>query len=157
MKDNLYCNPLAGKIQIDRRSGCNRRDRVSIFPFSYLGPLRRKKGGRRQKDTGYVDIYDIRTWCIAIAVVILSLMDAILTRQHLLAGRARELNPIMDAVIQHGGIAAFFWFKGALTIIAVAIIMLHKEWALGRHAARICLWAYILLSLYHIYLAMCFV
>jgi hypothetical protein len=156
MKNNLYCNTLTEKVQVDRRSGCDRRDRISIFPFSHLRPLRRKKGGRRQKDTGYVDIYDIRTWCVAIAVIILSLMDALLTQQHLLAGTARELNPIMNAVIKYGGMAAFFWFKGVLTIIAVSIIMLHKEWALGRHAARICLWAYILLSLYHIYLAMYF-
>ena len=39
-----------------------------------------------------------------------------------------------------------------MTILPVAIIMLHKEWALGRYAARLCLWSYIILSLYHMYL-----
>ena len=156
MKNNLYCDPLTGKISLDRRSGKNRRDRVSIFPLSYLGPLRRKRGGRRESDTGYVDIYDVRTWCVAIAVSLLSLMDALFTQQHLMAGTAQEMNPIMDAVIRYGGMPAFFGVKSTLTIIAVSIIMLHKEWALGRIAARVCLWAYILLSIYHLYLLMIF-
>jgi hypothetical protein len=152
MKNNLYHDPLTGEIVADRRSGCDRRDRVSIFPLSHFGPLRRKKGGRREDDTGYVDIYDFRTWCVAISVILLSLMDALLTQQHLMAGSARELNPIMDAVIDFGGMPAFFGAKGFLTVFAVSIIMLHKEWKLGRHAARFCLWAYILISLYHIYI-----
>ena len=79
-------------------------------------------------------------------------MDALLTQRHLIHGSARELNPIMDAVIRIGGMPAFYGTKGLLTIVAVTIIMLHKEWALGKIAARICLWAYILLSLYHIFL-----
>ena len=151
--NNLYRDPMTGKIHVDRRSGGNRRNRISIFPLSYLGPLRRKRGGRRESDTGYVDIYDFRTWGVAVSVIVLSLMDAFLTQQHLLAGTARELNPFMGAIIEYGGMPAFFWVKGALTVVAILIIMIHKEWALGRYAARICLWAYILLSLYHIYLA----
>lgn len=154
MKKNLYRDPNTDKITVSRRSGHDRRDRLSIFPLSYFGPLRRKKGGRRETDTGYVDVYDSRTWLVAVSVILLSLMDALLTHRHLMQGSARELNPIMDAAIEIGGMPAFFGIKGLLTVIAVSVIMLHKEWSFGKIAARICLWAYILLSLYHIYLVL---
>ncbi|MEJ2111250.1 MAG: DUF5658 family protein [Acidobacteriota bacterium] len=152
MKNNLYRSPPTGKILLERRSGQDRRARSSIFPLSYIGPPRRKRGGRRVGDTGYVDIYDFRTLGLAAAVVLLSFMDAVLTHQHLINGSAREANPIMQAVIRFGGIPAFYGAKGFLTLAAVVIILLHKEWALGRYAARFCLWAYIALSLYHLYL-----
>ena len=152
MKNNLYRNASTGKIFVDRRSGDDRRVRRSIFPLSYIGPLRRKRGGRRDGDIGYVDIYDFRTLSLAVAVVLLSFMDAVLTHQHLVIGSAREANPVMQAVIRFGGIPAFYGAKGFLTLAAIVIIMLHKEWTLGRYAARFCLWAYITLSLYHLYL-----
>lgn len=100
---------------------------------------------------GYVDIYDIRTWGMAVSVIVLSLLDAVLTHQHLASGSAFEANPIMQAVIHAGGMPAFYAVKGFLTVTAIAIIMLHKEWRFGKYAARICLWAYIFLSLYHLY------
>jgi hypothetical protein len=155
MKNNLYRDPLSGKILVDRRCGDDRRGRLSIFPLSYLGPLRRKKGGRRDGDVGYVDLYDLRTWLMAVSVILLSLTDALATQLHLRLGSAREINPIMEFVIKYGGMPAFYGVKGLLTILAVTIIMLHKEWALGRYAARFCLWAYILLSLYHLILILC--
>jgi hypothetical protein len=152
MKSKFYRDPATGNVCIDRRSGENRRDRWSLFPFSYFGPLRRKRSGRRAGDMGYVDIYDFRTWAVAVSVILLSFADAVLTQYHLRLGSARELNPILQAVISFGGMPAFYATKAFLTIAAVAIIMLHKEWALGRRAARFCLWAYIFLSLYHLYL-----
>jgi len=100
----------------------------------------------------YVDIYDSRTWSIAITIVVLSLMDALLTCFHMLRGSARELNPILSAILAYGGLPAFFTFKAAMTILPISVIMIHKEWALGRYAVRLCLWAYILLSIYHLYL-----
>jgi hypothetical protein len=39
-----------------------------------------------------------------------------------------------------------------MTIVPMAILMLHKEWTLGRYAARLCLCSYIVVSLYHLYL-----
>jgi hypothetical protein len=153
MNKNFYRDLLTGKIHADRRSGDDRRDRISIFPLSHFGPLRRRKGGRRKTDNGgYVDIYDSRTWCVAIAVILLSIMDAVLTQRHLISGTARELNPIMNAVINKGGMPAFYGTKTLVTIISVAIIILHKEWSMGKLAARICLWCYILLAIYHLFL-----
>jgi hypothetical protein len=114
---------------------------------------RRKSRGRRQADGGaYVDLYDARTLCIVIAVLLLSAMDALLTGLHLIRGSATELNPILQAVIAYGGLPAFFSVKAAMTVIPIAVIMIHKEWTLGKYAARLVLWAYILLAVYHLFL-----
>lgn len=151
MKTNSYLDSSMEGLSAERRSGEDRRGRLSIFPLSYLGPLRRKRGGRRKGDVGYVDIYEMRTWGMAVSVIILSLLDAVLTHRHLATGWAFEANPIMRAVINAGGMPAFYVVKGFLTLTAIAIIVLHKEWKFGKYAARFCLWAYILLSLYHLY------
>jgi hypothetical protein len=153
MKNNFYRDQATGKICVERRSGIDRRAQATLPRLFHYGLRRRKKGGRRQADTGgYVDVYDSRSWGIAITILALSLIDAVLTNLHLFRGSARELNPVLDAVINRGGMPAFFGVKAALTIFPIAIILLHKEWKLGRYAARVCLWCYILLSLYHLYL-----
>jgi len=152
MNNDSYHNPTTGKAFTSRRSGEDRRKRRSIFPISYFGIPRRKRGGRREGDVGYVDIYDFRTWSMVVPIILLSLIDAFLTHQHLIIGSAREANPIMQVVINVGGIPVFYLTKGLLTITAVVFIMIHKEWRLGKYAARFCLWAYIILSLYHLYL-----
>ena len=140
-------------IPVERRSGLDRRRRSFVSALFWTGPRRRRSPGRRITDTGgYVDIYDGRTWSITIGVLILSLADALLTGYHLLRGSAAELNPLMKTVLDQGGLTAFLLLKAMMTIVPMTIIMIHKEWALGRYAARICLWAYILVSLYHMYL-----
>jgi hypothetical protein len=151
--DKTYRDPLTGKMLAERRTGMDRRYSASLFASLASRHRRRKSRGRRITDRGaYVDIYDSRTWGIVIAILLLSLMDALLTGLHMVGGSARELNPILNAVLAHGGLPAFFSVKAAMTILPVAIIMIHKEWTLGKHAARLCLWAYILLSFYHLYL-----
>jgi hypothetical protein len=149
----FFCDPTTGKICVERRSGFDRRNRGVIFSLFKNKNRRRKSIGRRKTDSGgYVDAYDFRTWGVAVSILTLSLMDAILTGLHLQKGSAQELNPIMNAVINYGGIPAFFGIKAMMTILPVAIIVLHKEWTLGRYAARLVLWSYILLSIYHLYL-----
>ncbi len=70
----------------------------------------------------------------------------------MIRGSAKELNPLLNAVLAHGGLPAFFTVKAALTILPMAVILIHKEWTLGRYAARLCLITYLLLSFYHLYL-----
>jgi hypothetical protein len=153
MSENLSRNPANDRILVDRRSGVDRRTRSLIAALFSRGHRRRSSGGRRKADIGgYVDIYDLRTWTITIAVLLLSLMDALLTGFHVHRGSATELNPIMKAALSQGGLPVFFVLKGMMTIVPMAILMLHKEWALGRFAARLCLCSYIVVSLYHLYL-----
>ncbi len=151
--DKTYRNPSTGELLADRRSGSDRRDSVSLLRFWAGSRHRRKSRGRRSTDRGaYVDIYDSRTLCIVLAVLLLSLMDALLTGLHMIRGTARELNPILNAVLAHGGLPAFFSIKAAMTVLPMAVILIHKEWTLGRYAARLCLLTYVLLSFYHLYL-----
>ena len=148
-----YLDPSTGKLLPDRRSGIDRREFVPFFKFWGSIHRRRKSRGRRITDKGaYVDIYDSRTLGIVVAVLLLSLLDALLTGWHMIRGSARELNPILNAVLAHGGLPAFFTVKAAMTVLPMAVILIHKEWAFGKYAARLCLLAYILLSLYHFYL-----
>jgi len=136
----------------ERRSRPNRR-RKAAFPPIFSNYRRRRSKGRRQIDEGaYVDLYDFRSWGIAISVLTLSFIDAVLTGMQLLGGKVQEANPIMNAVIRLGGLYSFLSLKAAMTALPLAIIILHKEWALARHAARLCLWSYILVALYHVYL-----
>jgi hypothetical protein len=153
MEKGTYRDLSTGTMQPERRSDDQRRTPSSFGSLFSKGPRRRKSRGRRKTDKGaYVDIYDSRSWSIAIAVLILSFMDAFLTRMHLVRGTASELNPILNKIMDYGGLPAFFAAKAAMTVFPMAVILIHKEWTLGRYAARLCLFAYILLSCYHLYL-----
>jgi hypothetical protein len=133
--------------------GAIRRGGETLFSMFSSKFRRRRSKGRRKTDEGaYVDVYDWQTWFIAITVLILSGVDAALTALHIIKGTAVELNPIMAAVINHGGVPAFLAAKAAMTIFPLAVIFAHKEWRVGKFAAHLCLWVYALLSLYHLYL-----
>jgi hypothetical protein len=153
MTNSYYRDPLTGRIYPERRKSIERRTPQSFFSVFANHFQRRRSKGRRKTDRGsYVDVYDSRTWFIAIAVLILSGIDAVMTALHMLEGTAAELNPIMAAIIRYGGLPAFFGAKAAMTIFPMVVIFVHKEWPLGKFAARACLWAYAVLSLYHLYL-----
>jgi hypothetical protein len=153
MKNKTYRDPTTGQICMERRSDANRRVPVSIWDLFSKKPRRRKSRGRRKTDKGaYVDVYDSKSKGIAIAVLVLSFFDALFTRMHLVRGSAREWNPLLNAIINHGGLTVFFVVKIAMTAFPIAVILVHKEWDLGRYAARLCLFAYILITCYHIYL-----
>ncbi len=115
---------------------------------------RRHRSGRRRDDRGYVDRYDARTWGVALSVLVLSVMDAWLTGMQIVQGKSREANPLMDWVICHAGLWTFFGLKAAMTALPLAIIVLHKEWLMARYAARLCLWCYVGVSVYHLYLVL---
>jgi hypothetical protein len=153
MKNGSYRDPASEKLLPERRSGVDRRSPTTIQAVFFSRHRRRKSRGRRRTDKGaYIDIYDSRSWSIAIAVVALSFLDAVLTGLHMVRGSARELNPILESFLNRGGLPMFFGAKAAMTLLPVAVILIHKEWTLGRFAAWLCLWAYILLTLYHLYL-----
>jgi hypothetical protein len=153
MRKKVYLDPATGKLAKERRSGAERRNAMSFRELFVRRPLRRKSRGRRKTDQGaYVDVYDSRTWIIAITVLILSFIDAVLTRMHLVLGSAAEANPVMRTVIDHGGFPLFYIAKAVMTFFPVIVIMIHKEWALGRFAAKLCLLAYSVLTCYHLFL-----
>jgi hypothetical protein len=153
MKKKVYLDPATGKLAQDRRLIPDRRNAMPFWKLFVRRPLRRESRGRRKTDQGaYVDKYDSQTWIIAIAVLLLSFIDAILTRMHLIRGSAYEFNPIMRTVIERGGFSLFYLTKAVLTFFPVVVLMVHKEWALGRFAAKLCLLTYSILACYHLFL-----
>jgi hypothetical protein len=153
MTKRAYRDLVTGRALFERRTGGDRRAPTSFFSVFNNRFRRRKSRGRRKTDGGrYVDVYGWRTWSVLIAVLALSAADAILTALHVVGGTAIEVNPIMAAIIRHWGLPAFFGAKAAMTVFPMAVIVVHKEWPSGKLAARVCLWVYALLSLYHLYL-----
>jgi len=138
----------------ERRDGCAPdRRRKPGFPRLFFGQRRRRSTGRRFPESpGYVDVYDFRSWAIALSILFLSVIDAFLTGLQVSCGSVIEANPLMRLILVRGGIPHFFGAKIAMTALPLALLIMHKEWSLARFAARSCLWAYILLSFYHIYL-----
>jgi len=135
-----------------KRSGIDRRQ-PSTFPPQFSSHRRRRNKGRRKTDGGaYVDIYDRKNWGIALAVMGLSFLDAVLTIYQIERGSVREANPIMNMAIAWGGVYAFFSLKAVMTAFPLAIIILHKEWLLARYMARLCLWFYLAILIYHLFL-----
>jgi hypothetical protein len=139
---------------VERRSGLDRRARVKS-PRLFRSGGRRKAWGRRKEDPGgYVDRYDFRTWAVAFSVLILSCLDAVLTWLLIYGGRGVELNPLMRRLIQSGSPYTFLSLKLTMTSIALAVIVAHRGFRIGRIAARFCLWSYIVIGAYHICLVL---
>jgi hypothetical protein len=152
MKTSSSESDLVARTSAEKRSGLARRQPVP-FPPQFSSFRRRHSRGRRETDFGgYVDIYDRRSWAIALAILGLSCADAVLTVLQIEKGIVQEANPLMNVVLAWGGAYAFFSLKAAMTAFALAIIILHKEWVLARHMARLCLFCYILILIYHMYL-----
>ena len=136
----------------ERRSGKDRRV-AAKSPRLFAPGGRRATWGRRKSDPGgYVDRYDLRTWAVAFSVLILSCLDAVLTWLLIYAGRIVEMNPLMRHLIDSGGLYVFVSMKLTITSIALAVIIAHYGFKVGRLAARFCLWSYIVIGSYHIYL-----
>jgi len=142
----------SGPVTERRRSGDRRKP--PVFPPQFSSFRRRRSKGRRKSDAaGYVDIYTGWNWGLALAVMGLSLLDAILTVIQIQRGNVREANPLMSLALQYGGVYVFFSLKAAMTAFPLAIIILHKEWPLARYMAMLCLSFYVVILLYHLYLA----
>lgn len=84
--------------------------------------------------------------------MVMSFLDAVLTVLQIQRGAVREANPVMNMTLTWGGVYAFFCLKASMTAFALAIIIVHKEWSLGRYVARLCLWFYLAIMFYHLYL-----
>lgn len=136
----------------ERRAAGDRRS-PPAFPPRFSAYRRRRSAGRREGDLpGYVDIYDARTWAVALSILALSFIDAVSTTLLINSAHAREANPLMRAVLDFGGAWTFVSVKILLTSFPLAIVVMHKEWRLARFAARTVLLAYVLLAFYHVFL-----
>ena len=107
--------------RIDRRT--NNKARLKYLLFNG-----RRECSRRDEDSGKVFIFDRynQKFFVAItAILILSILDAVLTLVVIQRG-ARELNPVMAYFLEHGTLT-FIVAKYVLTSIGVLILLIFKN------------------------------
>lgn len=140
--------------QIERRSEVDRRD-YSLNTLKSCVVAPRRMHGRRRGDRRYamLDQFDSGVVTLAIALMILSVMDAVFTLT-LISRGGSEVNPLMNALLQHS-VWAFTGFKMLLTAIPAIILVATGNMLLFRkYRARSVLAAlvgiYLGLMVYHV-------
>ena len=120
------CSELPAGVEVDRRSGDDRR-RWSLTTFFSATSKRRRRAGRRQEDQylGYVDWYEPRILYIVLGILLLSFADAVLTLNLLRMG-AVEVNTFMAFLIERD-IHLFAWTKMALTGFCLVVLAAHAR------------------------------
>ncbi len=106
---------------IDRRT--NNKARLKYLLFNG-----RREGSRRNEDRGKAvifDRYNQRLFLAITAILVLSILDAVLTLVVIQRG-ARELNPVMAYFLEHGTLT-FIVAKYVLTSIGVLILLIFKN------------------------------
>ncbi len=119
-------------VHVEKRSGKDRRSQQ--FPkLKYLLFSGRRAKARRREDlhhTFYFDRYSSSLFAAIVAILLLSVLDALLTL-HLIGKGSTELNPVMSYFLKFGP----FVFMGAkyfLTCFGVLILLLFRNVLLKR-------------------------
>jgi hypothetical protein len=129
MTSTLNCGDTSGSNSDnpEKRSGKDRR--THRFPKAkYLLFSGRRARVRREEDlhhTFYFDRYSSSLFAAIVAILLLSVLDALLTL-HLIGKGSTELNPVMTYFLKYGP----FVFMGAkyfLTCFGVIILLLFKN------------------------------
>lgn len=111
----------------DRRSGADRRSSHVLFADWRWAVSGRRRAGRRRDetaDTG-VDIYEPRLGLVALAIFLLSCLDAAFTLTLIWGNLGVEINPFMRALIEHDAqlfvnLKIVFTGAGILFLVALA-------------------------------------
>lgn len=139
--------------QTEKRGGNDRR-MYSMHTLKNCALAPRRMQGRRTLDRKYpiLDRFDSGVFCLAIALMILSVMDSVFTLIIISRGGS-EANPFMDMLLQHS-VWTFVGFKMFLTgIPAIVLAATGNLKVFGRYRARSVLAAlvgvYLGLMMYH--------
>ncbi len=138
------------KVHNRRRTPPDRRRRPTpIFSrYTFFGKRRRNQRLTDLQSNYYVDLYSAWSLAILLLIVVLSLLDAFFTFHYISLG-GKELNPIMDVLLDYGA-RAFFPFKFLLTGMGIFILCIHKNFSFVRVMTSFILVVYILLTFYHV-------
>ncbi len=121
-----------------RPRGPDRRQKPTN-PFSFYSLFHgRRRAIRRVEDRDvhyYVDRYGPTSVTFFLTVLALCLLDALITIRLLQAG-GEELNPVMHFLLQFGE-APFLVVKFGATVLALLVLIIHKEYYLARRRFRI--------------------
>ena len=140
--------------QLERRAAVDRRN-YSFNTLKQCAVAPRRMHGRRQGDRSYalMDQFDSGIVTLAIALMILSIMDAVFTLT-LISRGGSEVNPFMNALLQHS-VWAFTGFKMILTgipaiiLVAVGNMLLFKKYR-ARSILAALVGVYLGLIVYHL-------
>jgi len=111
----------------ENRRGLDRRTNNKAR-LKYLFLNGRRERSRRDEDMGKATIFDLynqKLFFAITAILILSILDAVLTLVIIQMG-ARELNPVMAYFLEHGPLT-FIVAKYVLTSIGVLILLIFKN------------------------------
>jgi hypothetical protein len=113
---------LTGAFVRERRTGDDRRRHWSLWSILYGGvrPRRRRERRRDDHEQHWLDWHEPSVLYLAIAIVLLSCTDALLTL-NLLAVGGEELNVIMDHFIGRDA-SLFLAVKIGLTVVSVVLL-----------------------------------
>ena len=118
---------IQGTFDTDRRSGLDRRKQTGINFRSMTGNGKRRLV-RRLEDRNkifLVDHYSPKLFAAIIAIIFLSVIDALLTL-FLMNHGAHEVNPVMAYYITVGPYT-FFTLKFALTIVGAITLLMFRN------------------------------
>ena len=118
---------IQGTFDTDRRSGLDRRKQTGINLRSMIGNGKRRLV-RRLEDRSkifLVDHYSPKLFAAIIAIIFLSVIDALLTL-FLMNHGAHEVNPVMAYYITVGPYT-FFTLKYALTIVGAITLLMFRN------------------------------
>lgn len=141
--------PLVGRS--DRRLLPDRRALPTTLG-SALRPGGQRRSFRRagEERRRYLDRVSSTTACLAIAIVVLSSLDALFTLLHI-EGGGWEVNPVMRYCLDLG-LPVFLGVKTFGTGLAVFFLALHQTFPLSWLALRGAALVYVVLLGYHLFL-----
>ena len=136
--DGLVLGQLTGAkgpapgVPTERRKGKDRRRKKSLHAFIYGNFRPRRRTSRRATDAHefVFDWHEPHTMYVALAIVLLSCVDALFTLNLLTIG-AIEANLFMDDLLSIG-VEPFLWTKISLTVVSVvALVFAAKRHFMG--------------------------
>ena len=141
-------------ISVQERQEHDRRERPTRAMSGHW-LIGRRKGGRREEERHnvYVDRYTRGELFLVMGVLALSILDMVLTLQHLAVG-GTEANPIMAWALDSGGDALFKIVKIATTVVGLGVLLIHVRF---RKVKALLTFAFVLYSavfLFHMYLVL---
>lgn len=144
------CEPLEeARLETDRRTGADRRER-GTRPWGNPFGWKRRKTGRRagEEENSFVDLYHKRDTAMLVSILVLNLLDAFLTLIHIERGGA-ESNPLMERLLDISS-ETFLFHKAAVVGSLLLVLVVHKNFTIARRAMWLILAVYSLLFLYHV-------
>ena len=135
-----------------RRASASRRvDTPLLSRFSLLGG-RRWVARRKPERNGYIaDQHGTWLFVVAGAVILMNILDALYTMLFLSYGGV-EMNPIIDWVLVHGGVAGFLAVKSVGIGLCVGFLTLTKNFTASRIGLAVVIVGYSVLMSWHFYL-----